>query len=266
LPALVKSRQFIAFSVGNSLSSNALDYVPVLFFYDSMQSIFDFKQAADLRSIRDRLSLQFGKITDKVRLDPVSQFVRYFLGNRTPEHVSWSAFARLTTRYQNWDAVADAPTSDIEALIRDVTFPEKKAPELKAALRKIRACYGKITFDFLVDLDIEQALSLLKQIQGVGPKIAAATLNFSTFHGRAFVVDTHVLRVLRRFGFVGANASAEDAHDAVMAAADDFDADDLYELHWQLKNLGQKTCSHAQAQCFSCPLSDICLRASARAA
>ena len=231
-----------------------------------MQPTFDFKQAADLRSIRDRLSLQFGKIADKERLDPVSQFVRYVLGSRTLEPVSWSAFARLITHYQNWDAVADAPTSDIEALIRDVTFPEKKAPELKAALRKIRACYGKISFDFLVDLDIEQALSILKQIEGVGPRIAAATLNFSTFHGRAFVVDGHVLRILRRFGFVDANASAEEAYDAVMAAADDFDADDLYELHWQLKSLGQKTCSQAQAQCFSCPLSDICLRASARAA
>jgi len=231
-----------------------------------MQTSFDFRQTEDLRSIRDCLSLQFGKIADKERLDPVSQFVRYFLGSRTLEHVSWSAFARLITRYRNWDAVADAPTSDIEALIRDVTFPEKKAPELKAALRKIRACYGKISFDFLVDLDIEQALFILKQIEGVGPKIAAATLNFSTFHGRAFVVDTHVQRVLQRFGFVRANASIEDVYDAVMAAADDFNADDLCELHYYLKTLGQMTCSHAQAQCFSCPLSDICLRASARAA
>lgn len=231
-----------------------------------MQTSFDFRQADDLRSIRDRLTLQFGKISDKERLDPVSQFVRYFLGSRTLEHVSWRAFARLIARYQNWDAVADAPVSDIEALIHDVTFPEKKAPELKAALQKIRACYGRISFDFLVDLDIEQALSLLRQIEGVGPKIAAATLNFSTFRGRTFVVDSHVLRVLQRFGFVDANASAEEAHDAVMAAADDFAADDLYELHWQLKSLGQKTCSHAQAQCFSCPLSDICRRASARAA
>ena len=105
-----------------------------------MQTSFNFQQAADLRSIRDRLSLQFGKIMDRERLDPVSQFVRYFLGSRTLEHVSWSAFARLITHYQSWDAVADAPVADIEALIRDVTFPEKKAPELKAALRKIRAC------------------------------------------------------------------------------------------------------------------------------
>ena len=231
-----------------------------------MQTSFDFRQTEDLRSIRDRLSLQFGKITDKERLDPVSQFVRSFIGSRTHDPVSWGAFARLVTRYSSWDAVADAPVADIQALIHDVTFPEKKAPELKAALRKIRACYGKISFDFLVDLEIEQALSILKQIEGVGPKIAAATLNFSTFHGRAFVVGGHVLHILRRFGFVDANASAEEAYDAVMAAADDFDADDLYELHWQLKGLGQKTCWQAQAQCFSCPLSDICLRASARAA
>ena len=231
-----------------------------------MQPAFDFKQAADLRSIRDRLSLQFGRVPDGKRLDPVSQFVRSFIGSRTRDQISWSAFARLVTRYQSWDAVADAPAADIHAVIHDVNYAEKKAPELKQALRKIRACYGSISFDFLIGLDIERALFLLKQIHGVGPKIAAATLNFSAFHRRAFVVDTHVLRVLRRFGFVGANASAKTAYDAVMAAADDFDSNDLYELHWYLKMLGQMTCSHAQAQCVCCPLSDICLRASARAA
>ena len=224
-----------------------------------MQTAFDFKQV-DLRSIRDRLSARFGRIPDGERLDPVSQFVCSFLGSRTPDPISWNAFARLVMRYRSWDAVADAPEADIEALIQHVTFPEKKAPELKGALRKIRACYGRISFDFLVDLNIEQALFQLEQIQGVGRKTAAATLNFSTLRGRAFVVDTHVLRVLRRFGFVAANASTEAAYDAVMAAADGLDADGLRELHWQLKSLGQKTCSRTQARCASCPLSDICLQ------
>jgi protein ImuA len=223
-----------------------------------MQTAFDFKQTADLRSIRDRLAVQFGRFPDGERLDPVSQFVCSFLGSRTYDQTSWDAFARLVTRYQSWDAIADAPVDEIEALIRGVNYAERKAPELKRALQDIRACYGRISFDFLVGLDIEQALFLLKQIHGVGPKIAAATLNFSTFHGRAFVVDTHVLRVLQRFGFVGTNASAEAAYDAVMAAADDFDADGLRELHWYLKSLGQKTCTHARALCISCPLSDIC--------
>ena len=63
------------------------------------------------------------------------------------------------------------------------------------------------------------------------------------------------------FGFVGANASAETAYDAIMTAADDFDADDLFETalankkHW-----AQNVCTYAQARCASCPLSDICLQ------
>lgn len=247
-------------------SRTGLDYVPVLFFYGLMQPTFDFQQTEDLRSIRNRLSLQFGKAPEGMRLDPASQFVRSFIGSRTHDAVSWGAYWKLVTRYPTWDKVADAPVADIQVLIHDVNFPEKKAPELKAALRKIRASYGSISFDFLIGLDIEQALFQLEQIHGVGRKIAAATLNFSTFHGRAFVVDTHVQRVLQRFGFVRANASIEDVYDAVMAAANDFDSGDLYELHYYLKRLGQTTCSHAQAQCFSCPLSGICLRASAQAA
>ena len=239
---------------------NTLDYVPVLFLHAFMQSTFHFAQTADLRSVQDRLSAKFGRVPDGERLDPVSQFVCSLLGSRTHDEISWDAFIRLVGHYQTWDAIADALEADIKAVIWDVTYPERKVPELKQALRKIRACYGRISFDFLIGLDIEQALFQLEQIQGVGRKIAAATLNFSTFHGRAFVVDTHVLRVLRRFGFVGVNASAETAYDAVMAAADDFNADGLRELHWHLKSLGQQTCSHARAQCVSCPLSDICLR------
>lgn len=225
-----------------------------------MQAIFHFTQATDLRSIRDRLSAEFGRIRDEKRFDPVSQFVCSFLGSRTYDQTSWNAFARLVRHYRSWDAIADAPEAGIRAIIWDVTYSEKKAPDLKRALRKIRACAGAIDLTFLADWPVEQALLWLERIHGVGRKIAAATLNFSTLRGRAFVVDTHVLRVLRRFGFVGVNAVTEDAYDAVMAAADGFDAGDLYELHWHLKGLGQKTCSHARALCVLCPLSDICLR------
>ncbi|HEX4861470.1 MAG TPA: hypothetical protein VFV07_09550, partial [Rhizomicrobium sp.] len=99
-----------------------------------------------------------------------------------------------------------------------------------------------------------------EEIYGVGRKIAAATLNFSTLRKRAMVVDTHVLRVLRRFGFVSSSAPAEEAYDAVMAAAGELDADDLYELHWHIKRLGQKFCTSVQASCAHCPLSELCLR------
>ena len=167
---------------------------------------------------------------------------------------------RLVRRYPSWDAIADASVADIESTLEGITFSEKKAPSLKQALCAIRTQFGQINLDSLGGLDVDQAMDCLEKIHGVGPKIAAATLNFSLLRMRTFVVDTHVLRILQRFGFVKGRADIKMAHDAVMAAADGLDADDLFELHWQIKSLGQTICTHEEALCASCPLSDICLR------
>jgi len=212
------------------------------------------------------LEAVFGKIRDDRRLDPVSQFVHAFIGSRTHDETSSRALVRLVARYRNWNDLADAPVGDIERMLDGVTYCEDKAVNLKGALRKMRASTGAISLDFLADLPVEVGLSWLENIYGVGRKIAAATLNFSTLRKPAFVVDTHVLRVMRRFGFVGANANGVAVYDSVMASVPDFDADGLYELHWQLKYLGQSTCTHANALCGSCPLSDICLKRLEKAA
>ena len=236
-----------------------VDIVLVLFFAVLMQAIFPFRQTANLASIRERLGTRFGKIRVEERPDPVSQLVGSFIGSLTYDWKSWDIFVRLVERYPHWDAIADAPVADLEATLEGVTFPEKKAPELRQALRAIRTRFGQINLDFLTQYDVEQALSCLVQIHGIGRKIAAATLNFSALRMRVFVVDTHVLRVLQRFGFVTVRADTVAAYDAVMTAANGLDADDLFELHWQMKRLGQTVCTHAQALCVSCPLSDICL-------
>jgi endonuclease-3 len=223
-------------------------------------NLFFSGQSAELRSIRDRLRVVLGPVRDRERLDPTSQFVRSFLGSKNYDSNSWKAFWRLDRHFQNWNALADAPVAEIEALIADVNLHEKKAPDLKAALLHIRARAGEIDLEFLGTLATETAIVWLEQIHGVGRKIAASTLNFSTLRKRAFVADTHIIRVLSRFGFVKRNASTQDAHDAVMESAEDFSADDLYELHWQLKKLGQQTCRPFRADCKICPLSTLCMK------
>ena len=218
------------------------------------------QQQSSLRSIREQLQNRYGRIRDEHRLDPMSQFVRCFIGSRTYDLTSWNAFLRLIIRFRDWDALADAPVAEIEAELKDVTYPEKKAPDLKRALQKIRARAGAINLDFLEDLAEEPALVWLEQIHGVGPKIAAATLNFSTLRKRCFVIDSHVLRVLQRFGIVAPKAGFKDAYRAIMAVAEGFDADELYELHWHLKNLGKDLCTREEAFCGDCPLSEICMK------
>ena len=223
-------------------------------------NLFSTGQSAELRSIRDRLRVRFGVIRDAERLDVTSQFVRSFLGAKNYDRNSWNAYWRLTRRFKDWDALADAPVSQIESVIADVNLHEKKAPDLKAALLHIRARAGSIDLEFLRGLDVETAMIWLEQIHGVGRKIAAATLNFSTLRKRAFVAETHIVRVFSRFGFVRPHANIEDTYNAVMESADDFSADDLYELHWHLKKLGQQTCRPFRADCRTCPLSENCLK------
>ena len=225
-----------------------------------MQELLFSDLNTDLRAMQRRLVAAFGHIRDERRLDPTGQFVRTFIGSRTQDEVSMRAFRDLLLRYRYWSAIAEAPAEEIETVLSGVTFAPDKARNLKTALRRIRAGLGRINLEFLADHPVSFGLFWLEQFHGVRRKIAAATLNFSTLRGRAFVVDTHVRRVLRRFGFVGPRADTIAAYHAIMAAGHDLDADDLYELHWHLKRLGQHTCTHFHAACDVCPLSDLCLK------
>jgi endonuclease III len=226
-----------------------------------MQIALAFGQStADLFAIRNRLRDRFGNIRDDHRHDPVSQLVKTAISGRTRDEISSAAFERLVARYWNVEQLADAPVEDIEAAISDVTHAKNKAIYLREAVRTIRAREGRVSLDFLHDWPVDLAFRWLELLPGIGIKGAAAVLNFSALRKRIFVVDTHVQRVLQRFGFVGSKADAEDVCDEVMAAADGFTADDLYELHWLLKYLGQQICSFDNPRCGECPLGTMCMK------
>lgn len=225
-----------------------------------MQTSLFFGQSADLRSIRDRLKIAFGRERAAFRVSPINQFIRSFISSRTMDWQSGRAFTRLLDRFSGPEALADAPVAEIEAALEGVQFADRKARELKDALLHIRTRAGAVDLEFLADLDVDAALLWLEQIRGVGRKISAATLNFSALRKRSFVVDTHIIRIMRRFGFVKPNAETEDVYDAVMQAAGDMSAEDLYEFHWHLKRLGQNTCKAFQTSCNACPLSESCLK------
>lgn len=237
-----------------------LTVVLILFYRSCMQTNLFSGQSADLRIIRDRLRVAFGRDRSAVRVSAINQFIRSFISSRTMDWQSDRAFMRLLSRYSGPEALADAPVAEIEAALAGVQFADKKARELKAALLHIRARAGTVDLGFLAGLDVDTALLWLEQIRGVGRKIAAATLNFSVLRKRAFVVDTHIIRIMRRFGFVKPNAETEDVYAAVMAAARDMSADDLSEFHWHLKRLGQHTCKALKADCPICPLAETCLK------
>lgn len=223
-----------------------------------MQMAFGFGAVEDIAWVRDQLRARFGEVGPMHVRTPIGQLVKSSISGRTRDEISLAAYQRLIETYPEWSEVTDAAIADIEHAIGEVTFPDVKARHLRDALRAIAACRPDFDLTFLGRLSVAEAMVWLERLPGVGRKVSASTLNFSTLHMPALVVDTHILRTLRRFGFVGSKADARSAHDTMMALLHDWSAADLAELHMLMKCLGQHICCADQAHCGVCPISRRC--------
>jgi endonuclease-3 len=219
-----------------------------------------------LPRLRERLLEKFGPQRPDARLGPISQLIKSMLSNRTYDEVSWAAFKKLRAAYPDWAYLADASSGEVEHVIAEVTHAEKKAVYIPSALRLIIARVGRLDVSLLAGKSDEEAMHWLRGLPGVGCQNAAAALNFSTLNRRVMVVDGHVHRVCKRLGLVGRTSDVDQAYETLMAAVPQaWTAEDLFELHWLLKRLGQRTCHFGTPSCNACPLKSLCPRIDAGA-
>jgi endonuclease III len=226
-----------------------------------MQRSFTFAHDDFLPAIRARLLAILGPQCNPQPLDPLSQLVKVSISTQTRDQISDRAFDRLRKRYPSWELRARDAPSAIEAVIRPVAHADRKAVTLPAALRMIVARNGRLDLEFLADWEDEAAMQWLDGLPGVGAKVAATVLNFSTLHRRVLPVDTHLLQLGERLGLLPAKSTYESGFDIFMRRLPaDWDADTLFELHWLLKYLGQMVCTKKSPDCSRCPLRDLCPR------
>ncbi|HWE72822.1 MAG TPA: hypothetical protein VG328_06660 [Stellaceae bacterium] len=231
------------------------------------QSSFDFGGGALLREIHTRLRAVFGPQRDEQRFDPLSQLIYGIIASKTRDEVSMAVFLELHRRCRPWDVLMRMTPKQIERVIFSVHHADRKAEELPQALRKVHAWSGALDLEFLADWDTDMALRWLDNLPGVGPKIAATVLNFSTLRKAVLPVDTHLRRVGERLGLVHAGADFEQAHEGyARILPTDWDADTVYELHWLIKRLGQQLSRPTMPACGPCPLRAICPAANRSAA
>jgi endonuclease III len=212
-----------------------------------------------LSLIRDCLASLDGRQRDDRRHDPTAQFVKAMISACTWDAVSDEAFRRLCAAVLSWDLLPDIEPAVIAAIIKDVKYAADKACHLVTAARIIRARRGRFDLAFLAGWPLDAAFSWLDRLPGAGPKVAAATLNFSTLRKRVLAVDRHVLRIAWRYGLVpGKTDFARGLRRLMRLVPDTWDADDLYELHWLLKAHGQTICTDRWPACESCSLAQHC--------
>ena len=227
----------------------------------TMQLSLSFIAPSILPALRDRLVAVFGPIRAERRLDPVSQMVKSLISARTYDETAWAAFVRLQAAFPDWNAMATAQPSEIEKIIDPVTFADRKARQLPVLIRVLQLRRRNLDLSLLADMPINDAMTWLQGLPGIGCKVSAAVLNFSTLNRRALVVDSHVHRVARRLGLVGRSTLPSEAFAMLMGEAPkDWTAEDLFEFHWLLKKLGQSVCTDAQPSCALCPMREDCAR------
>ncbi len=190
--------------------------------------------------------------------DPLSQFIYSLLSSRTKTETTYQVVRHLRERFGTWENLRDASLAEIEDGIRDVTFPEQKAVQLKASLEGITQRYGSLTLDFLARYRTDKIRAWLEQFPGVGPKTSAAVVNFSTLRRRAMCVDSHHLRVTQRLGLTRRADAATTEERLMRMVPETWTAEMLDEHHQLIKQLGQTICTFSEPKCGRCPLLKLC--------
>lgn len=222
-----------------------------------MQRAFEFGRA-DVVRWRTALIRVIGAASPAEGRTPLAQLIKSMLSGRTRDDVSLAAYQALIARYPDPRRLAEASPAAIEAVVEPVTFAGDKAVHLVGALTVIGSERPDFELEFLADLPLSDALAWLERLPGVGRKMSASTLNASTLRRPVFIVDTHILRVLQRLGFVGRAADIRAASEVVTAAMPDWSGDDFLIFHIVTKRLGQAICRWDEPDCGRCPLAGDC--------
>lgn len=132
------------------------------------------EQRRKVATICRRLRRLHGPVEPPRRRPVLDALLRTILSQNTSDANSLAAFEELQRRFDDWDAVRRAPVARIAAAIRTAGLASRKAPRIKAILKKIHAERAEMSLEFLGAMPTREAVEYLTGLDGVGPKTAAS--------------------------------------------------------------------------------------------
>ncbi len=206
-----------------------------------------------LRRVADRLASRYGRPRRRPG-EPLDCLIETVLSQNTSDLNSGRAFAALKAAFPRWEDAARARPAAIERAIRRGGLARIKSRRIKRVLAAVQHRAGRLDLGVLRRLPPEQAKAWLQGLPGVGPKTRACVLLFACGHP-AFPVDTHVARIARRAGFIGARTTTEEAHAVLLPGVPE---GRHLDLHLNLIRLGRELCRPRAPLCAVCPIRRDC--------
>jgi endonuclease-3 len=207
-----------------------------------------------LKMVDRLLEQQYGtRERRRKRVDPLDELIRTILSQNTNDRNRDRAYAAMREAFPSWHEVMSAPRARLERVLRPGGLAKTKSARIQKILRSI-AKRGELSLAYLRRLPTEEVQRGLESFDGVGPKTARCVLLFSL--GReAFPIDTHILRVLKRFGIIPSGMTAAKAHEYVPEFVPEGRS---YSLHLNIIAHGRAVCHARNPACDTCIIRKQC--------
>ncbi len=208
-----------------------------------------------VRTVALLLEREYGIPKRVKQTDPLDVLIQTILSQNTNDVNRDRAYERLKKKFPFWENVLQAKREAIVSAIRPGGLARQKARTIQEILRWIQKREGKCSLSFLKGMDSEEIRKLIGGLKGVGPKTVHGLLLFGL--GReAFPVDTHILRVGKRLGFIPEGMDAVKAHQWLSPL---IPRGKSLSLHLNLIRFGRSICRARVPQCQECFLAEECL-------
>ena len=201
------------------------------------------------------LEKEYGIPRHKKKADLLDLLIQTILSQNTNDRNRDRAYQTLKTRFPQWEDLLKARTGAVTQAIRMGGLAGQKARRIRQILQWIKDREGKLSLHFLKKMSSEEIKNTLKKLKGIGPKTVHCLLLFGM--GRdVFPVDTHVLRVGKRMGFILGRMNAEKAHPWMVPL---IPKGKSLSLHLNLIRFGREICRAKNPKCEICFLIRECL-------
>jgi endonuclease-3 len=217
---------------------------------------FEFRQAkAKVKKVSVLLEREYGIPKRERNADLLDVLVQTILSQNTNDQNRDRAYWRLKSKFPRWGDVLKGKREVVVEALRPGGLAGQKAKRIMDILQWLRKREGKVSLTFLKRMGEEEIKETLGGLKGIGPKTVHCLLLFGL--GReAFPVDTHILRVGKRLGFIPQEIDAEKAHSWMDPLVPKGKA---LSLHINLIRHGRSLCKPKNPRCTDCFLKEKCL-------
>jgi endonuclease III len=151
----------------------------------------------------------------------------------------------LFKKYRSVEEYATVSQEELEIDIKSTGFYRNKAKNLRGAAQRLITSYGG---------EVPRTMEELLTLPGVARKTANVVLGNAYVVVVGFVVDTHIGRLARRFGWTTSEDPARVEQDLMRIIP----RKDWLDLSHMLIYHGRAVCTARKPSCATCTLADLC--------